>query len=122
MSKLEKWFFPHQARIAKSLDMREMTKVPFLVEDAWNAAIESMQEEIDKRDVRIKELEGALSMFTDQKSSSFPNGEMISMHGGNGNGQYICEYNYETIEKARMVLGKIKGTKRTSTPKREKGI
>lgn len=62
---LNSWFFPHQARIAKALNMPEFTTVPGFVEDAWNARdalakeeIEAvrtkMQAEIDKRDELIK--------------------------------------------------------------------
>jgi hypothetical protein len=61
-----------------------------------------------KKDQTILELIRCIEMFTDQKNDTFPNGEMIRMHGGCGDGNYICEYNFSTIEKARKLLKKVK--------------
>lgn len=55
---------------------------------------------------RAKELEEALKMFTDQKTSITPKGEMLRMYGKDGCNTFICEYDIKTITKAREILKK----------------
>jgi hypothetical protein len=67
---------------------------------------EAENEKLQKENEKLRK---CVAMFTDQKSSAFPLGEMMVMHGGNGNGQYICEYKLETIKKARQCLKELEG-------------
>lgn len=68
----------------------------------------SLRDRLSKVCEQNKLLIEALEMFTDARSSAFPRGEMLQMHGGNGDGNYYCVYNRETIIKARNVLKKIR--------------
>ena len=71
-------------------------------------ACEPVGELNKKLEAELEEARGVIATFTDQKSLAFPKGEMLRMHGGCGNGQFICEYNFETIKRARAFNDKYK--------------
>ena len=61
-------------------------------------------------------------MFTDFKSDLYPLGEMLEMHGGCGDGQYICEYDRKTILKARQTLKEIEEQNDERTEEQEQVV
>ena len=77
-----------------------------IIEYLDKISLEICESHIEKRKMQqcIDKMSECISMFTDQKSDLFPLGEMLVIHGGCGDGQYICEYDRKTIVKARQCL------------------
>ena len=80
------------------------------LQDEMNKEIDrhtATYEKLAKAEAALKVYEEAVELVTDRKSSSFPNGEMLKMHGSKSGG-YFCVYDRETIVKVRQAQQKVK--------------